>query len=123
MQHYSLPLISLCFIVIALGLCLRSLFTRRFYLWILPLLLTVGLGVFTFLTFLPAVSARPVEIRFGIAGNPLVLYIFDFLWLLQIASFIIYINKTDGMRRIRRNRNEYEYLKPKNRKDISRNEF
>src|SRR5574344_1265717 len=81
MQQFILPFISLALLLAALLICIRALLSRRFYLWIIPLVLTLGLGVFTFLVLLPLISKNPVNASLGLRGNPIVLYIFDALWL------------------------------------------
>ncbi|MDD2232818.1 MAG: hypothetical protein PHO44_04875 [Sphaerochaetaceae bacterium] len=123
MQQFILPFISLALLLAALLICIRALLSRRFYLWIIPLVLTLGLGVFTFLVLLPLISKNPVNASLGLRGNPIVLYIFDALWLAMVTMFRSALGESKVRRNTRKSRNEYEYLKPRNRKDMSQHEF
>lgn len=115
MSPYYLPVLSLALLVVALVLCVRSLLTRLFYLWIIPTLLTLGLIVFTLLVLLPMVSNATVN--FGLSGDPLVLYIADLLWLVMLILFRVRLF-SDSVTRSRINRSEYAYIRPrKSRKD------
>ena len=122
-QPYIMPLVSLGLLLISLVLCIHSLFSRRFLLWIIPFLLTLGLGVITFIVLLPMISKSAPVLSIGFQGNPIGLCLFDALYLLMIISFKSALMGDKVRRNTRRSRNEYEYLKSKNRKEMSLDDF
>lgn len=123
LTSYLSPVISLFLLVVSLGLCFHSFFSRNFFAWIVPFILTLAIGVFSFFVFLPVISPEPPAIPFGFVGNTMALYIFDCLWFVMIVVFKFAFSLSRKNRKTKQSRDEYEYLKRRNRKEIHFDEY
>lgn len=123
MPNYTDSLISLAFLLFSFALCIKSLFSKRFYLWICPLILTLSLVFIQVMTILPQVVTTPLDIPVFLNVNEDFLNIFNTLFCIMIIIFKIAISKQNPVQRSRRSKKEYEYLNKANRKTINYDEY
>lgn len=120
---FILPLAGFAALALAAALCLRRVFSKRFYVWLAALALTV-LIAFPTLDILLPLAVRPeggealaAKASRAISGTPaLFIEIFDLAWLafLLLLAFVLRGDKT--LISSRKSLNEHRYLRSRNRK-------
>lgn len=119
---FLFPMASFAALVLAAGLCLFRVFSKRFYIWLAALALTVVMAFPTLWILLPLAlmpentDALLVEVSHTVAGTPaLLIGIFDLGWLAFLLLLAFALRGDASLLSSRKSRNENEYLKSRDR--------
>jgi len=124
MPNFVIPFVNLILSFIALVICTRYLFSKKGWLWITPLLLSLVFSLLTSLILISKVSSSTLQIE---NITPLDSYIFMLilvLWFFVLISFRYAVrNFGSKLYSASINKNESAYLDAKNRREPNYKEY
>jgi len=109
---------------VALVICTRYLFSKKGWLWIVPLLLSIVFSVISALILISKVSTTTLQINNITSMDSYILMIILVLWFFVLISFRFAVrNFGSKLYSASINRNEAAYLNAKNRREPNYKEY
>jgi len=124
MPNFVIPFINLLFSFMALVICTRYLFSKKGWLWIVPLLLSLVFSFLSALILISKVSTSTLQIDNVPPRYSYILMLVLVLWFFVLLSFR-YAVRNFGSKLFSAsiNRNEAAYLNAKNRREPNYKEY
>ena len=124
MPNFVIPFVNLVFSFVALVICTRYLFSKKGWLWIVPLLLSIVFSVISALILISKVSTTTLQINNITSMDSYILMIILVLWFFVLISFRFAVrNFGSKLYSASINRNEAAYLNAKNRREPNYKEY
>ncbi|MDD4082158.1 MAG: hypothetical protein PHD05_02100 [Sphaerochaetaceae bacterium] len=124
MPNFVIPFVNLLFSFIALVICTRYLFSRKGWLWILPLLLSLVFSLLSAIILISKVSSSTLQIENITPTYSYILLLVLILWFFVLISFRYAVrNFGSKLYSASISRNEAAYLNAKNCREPNYKEY